>query len=61
MCTVTGEWVIDAFGARWSLGTGSLTAAEGERLRQLWSRCRVADASTGDDGVLPFPVSTGNP
>src|SRR5690606_24230339 len=61
MCRVTGDWVIDAFGARWSLETEALAPAQRDRLHELWARCRVPGATAGDEGVLPFPVSTGNP
>jgi len=61
MCAVTGDWVIDAFGARWSLDTVALPRPERDRLHELWGRCRVQGAAAGDDGVLPFPVSTSDP
>ena len=61
MCPVVEDWVIDAFGARWSLDTAALAAPARARLHELWARCRVAGASADDDDVLPFPVSTGDP
>lgn len=55
------DFVIDAFGARWSLDTRGIEPSAGERLRFLWDRCRVPDASAGDDGVEPFVVEDGDP
>ena len=53
--------MVDAFGARWALDTRALTAREADRLHLLWGRCRVPGGSAGNHGVLPFPVSTGDP
>ncbi|KGN40952.1 hypothetical protein [Knoellia aerolata] len=58
---MTEDWVIDAFGARWSLDTRALPRPERDRLHVLWGRCRVPGAAAGDEGVLPFPVSTSDP
>lgn len=55
------DYVIDAFGARWSLDTRGVDPAAAERLRVLWERCRVRGASAGDDGVEPFVVTDSDP
>jgi len=55
------DYVIDAFGALWSLDTSTLTINESERLQVLWRRCRVPGAEAGDAGVEPFVVRTGDP
>lgn len=58
---MSGDWVIDAFGARWLLDTSALAAPERDRLHELWGRCRVVGASATDAGVRPFPVTTADP
>ncbi|MFC7490420.1 MULTISPECIES: hypothetical protein [unclassified Knoellia] len=55
------DYVVDAFGARWSLDTGALGAEERERLHLLWARCRVLGARAEDAGVAPFVVTDGSP
>lgn len=54
------DYIIDAFGARWSLETDALDAGSRERLHVLWERCRVPGRA-GDEGVTPFPLTNGNP
>lgn len=58
---MSGDFVIDAFGARWSLDTSAVEPSAGERLRLLWERCRVPGASAGDAGVEPFHVEGSDP
>ncbi|EAQ00946.1 hypothetical protein JNB_12244 [Janibacter sp. HTCC2649] len=54
-------YVIDAFGARWSLDTDALGPVDAVRLRLLWERCRIPDAGAGDVGVEPFVVTDSDP
>ena len=58
---MSGDYVIDAFGARWSLDTDGLDAADRDRLHHLWERCRVPGARSGDEGVEPFVVTDPDP
>lgn len=58
---MSGDYVIDAFGARWSLDTGALDADARTRLHELWDRCRVVGGRAGDVGVEPFVVTDNDP
>lgn len=58
---MTPDFVIDAFGARWSLVTDGLDSAERDRLHVLWEACRVPSARAGDEGVEPFSVTDPDP
>lgn len=53
--------VIEAFGARWTFDTSRLDPVAAERLRALWSACRVPGADPGDAGVEPFVVTDPDP
>ncbi|MEO7267998.1 MAG: hypothetical protein ABIW49_02200 [Knoellia sp.] len=57
------DYVIDAFGARWSLDTDALDADASARLQVLWERCRVPGVAAGASalGVEPFVVSDSDP
>ncbi|WP_353952007.1 hypothetical protein V6K52_00795 [Knoellia sp. S7-12] len=55
------DYVIDAFGARWSLDTRELDAGARERLHVLWERCRVRGLGARDVGVEPFLVTDSDP
>lgn len=50
------DYVIDAFGALWSLDTSAIDADARERLHVLWARCRVPGGAATDAGVEPFVV-----
>ncbi|KGN37609.1 hypothetical protein [Knoellia subterranea] len=58
---MTRDYVIDAFGARWSLDTTGIADDARDRLHVLWEWCRVPSASSGDDGVEPFVVTDADP
>ncbi|WP_156971468.1 hypothetical protein [Knoellia sinensis] len=58
---MSDDYVIDAFGARWSLEAGDLDPAERDRLHVLWEACRVPGARSDDDGVEPFEVRHADP
>ncbi|WP_404386567.1 hypothetical protein LL946_08340 [Knoellia locipacati] len=58
---MSGDLVIDAFGARWALDLGLLHTVERGRLQTLWERCRVPGARPGDPGVEPFVVTDPDP
>lgn len=61
MYPVTPDFVIDAFGARWSLVTDGLGSAERDRLHVLWEACRAPSARATDEGVEPFSVTDPDP
>lgn len=61
MSLVTSDFVIDAFGARWSLVTDGIDLAARDRLHVLWQACHVPSARAADEGVEPFVVSDPDP
>jgi len=58
---VSEDYVVDAFGARWSLDTGALEVTARERLHTLWGRCRVLGVVATDVGVERFVVTDSDP
>lgn len=61
MGVVSPDFVIDAFGAKWSLVMDDLDPADRDRLHVLWEACRVPSARATDDGVEPFEISDPDP